>query len=101
MASRQRLTTVLKKLTLAILVVAIAGSYLLVWIHAGHAHESALSEEQCAVCAWATSLATIGVTAPAIALVRPVCRIVPRPPVVCLPAFFCLSFSVRSPPLGP
>jgi len=87
-----------RKLTVALLLLAIAGGYVLVWVHAEHVHGSASSPDQCVVCSWATSLAMIGASAVCIAVVRDAVRIAPPPIAISYPFYHRLPLSARSPP---
>ena len=98
MASGQRLTTPFGKLVVAVLLAVLAGSYVLVWVHASHAHESALSGETCAVCSWAKNLAAAEDPGPGITLVRAAGRIAPPSPLTAPLSCYHLPFSARSPP---
>jgi hypothetical protein len=82
----------------AALLLAIAGGYVLVWVHAEYAHGSALSSEECVVCSWAKSLATIGASAVCMAVVCAVIRIAPLAVAIFRPFFYRLPVSARSPP---
>ena len=87
-----------RKLAVALLLLAIAGGYVLVWLHAEHVHGSALSPDQCVVCSWAKNLATIGASVVCIAAVRDAVRIAPPPIAISCPFYHRLSLSARSPP---
>jgi len=98
MVMTEPLKTRCRTLTAALLLLAIAGGYVLVWMHAEHAHGSALSTEGCVVCSWAKNLATIGVAAPGIATVCPAGRIAAPLPLVSCAFCYRLPVSARSPP---
>jgi len=89
-----------RKLPVAVLVLAIAGGCVLVWVHAEFVHGSALSPSKCAVCSWASSLATIGALAVCFAVVRDALRIGLAPIVVSYPFCHRLPLSARSPPIA-
>ena len=100
MVSRKPLRTPSRKLMVALLLLAIAGGYVLVWVHAEHVHGAALSPDKCVVCSWANNLATMGASAVCIALVSDAARIAPPPIVICSPFCHRLPLSARSPPIA-
>jgi hypothetical protein len=92
------LKTRYRKLTAAVLLVAMVSGYVLVWVHAEDAHGSASAADKCVVCSWAKNLATIGSAQPGIILVRPAGRMAPPSLPISHPFSHRLPFSARSPP---
>lgn len=87
-----------RKLTLAVLLLAMTAACVLVWVHAEHVHESAISSDKCMVCSWANSMATIGASHVVVATVPFLGRIEALP-LLLSRAFHCrLHFSARAPP---
>ena len=87
-----------RRLTAALLLVALVSGYMLVWVHAEEAHGSASTAEKCVVCAWAKTLATIGSAQPGLLLVRPAGRVAPPSLPITCPFCYRLPLSARSPP---
>ena len=87
-----------RTLTVAALVLAIVGGYVLVWVHAEYVHGSVESPHDCAVCSWAKSLPTFAVADPPVVAGRPAGQI-PSPSLpMAPPSSYRLPFSARPPP---
>ena len=94
----QRRNAVLRKLTPGVLLLALAASYVLVWVHILYVHESVFSEDQCAVCSWAKSFGNAAPAVPAV-LAAFLCARLVTPSFLAFRPFCCrLPFSARSPP---
>jgi hypothetical protein len=94
----RRRNAVLRKVTPGVLLLALAASYVLVWVHDLHVHESVFSEDQCAVCSWAKNFGNTAPAAPAVPAVS-LCAPVVTPSFLVFRPFCCrLPFSARSPP---
>jgi len=98
MVIREPLRTRCRRLTIAALLLAIAGGYVLVLVHAEYAHGSALSPEKCVVCSWAQNLATIGIAYVGIVAVSAAGRIATPSLLSSRPFCYRLPLSARSPP---
>ena len=96
--SRQRKKTFVVKSTLAAMLLAIAASYALVWVHTIHEHGTIQSTDQCAVCSFAKNLATIGAWCVVVATVCVAGRIETPPVLISHRAKLHLPASARSPP---
>jgi hypothetical protein len=98
MIARQRLKALIREAAPVVLLLAIAVSYLLVWLHADHAHPLGLCSDECAVCSWAKSLAVSGCAEPAVVAVYASGGLGPAPLQIVYPSYYRLPLSARSPP---
>jgi hypothetical protein len=87
-----------RRLTAAVLLVAVVAGYVLVWVHAEAVHRSTSPADKCVVCSWAKDLATIGSAQPGIPLVQPAGRVAPPSLPTTRPFYYRLPLSARSPP---
>jgi hypothetical protein len=98
MSQSRQLKSLAAKSTLAALLLAIVASYGLAWVHTIQEHGTPQSADQCAVCSFAKSLATIGASHVVVVAVRLTGRVDTPPIVVSHHATLHLPLSARSTP---
>ena len=98
MIAKQRLKALIREGAPIALLLAIAVSYALVWLHADHAHPWGLSSDACAVCSWAKSLAVSACVEPAVVAVYGPGGLRAAPLQIFYPSYYRLPLSARSPP---
>jgi predicted PurR-regulated permease PerM len=98
MSQPRHLRTFAAKSTVVVLLLALTASYALAWVHTIYEHGTPHSADQCAVCSFATSLATIGASQVVVVGVSVTGRIETPPIVVSHHATLHLPLSARSPP---